>query len=158
MSNKKRVPYVPWKTVIGWHCLRCGRCCREYLVPLTPGEAMRYIATYGPVVIPYKGKRYLLRKPDGSCFFLTYRSGIAECLIYYDRPLACRLYPFYITTKPLEDFPPEEAEFILPGGRKVYIYLDSSCPGVNTIRNITLIVKEVVKIWLKYKVSKVFKC
>lgn len=157
MKEKKHHRYLPWRDVLGWRCIRCGRCCKEYLVPLTPGEAIRYSLTYGPVVIAYKNKYYLAKKIDGSCCFLTYVGGLAYCLIYYERPLACRLYPFYITKTPIKGIPEEKAIYPISRNRFVYVYIDSSCPGVNTVRNINSLVKEVIRIWQKYRISSIFK-
>lgn len=152
-----RVSYSPWRSLLGWRCLRCGRCCREYSVPLTQGEAIRYILKYGSVVIPYKNKSYLMRKLDGSCCFLIDRGSYTECSIYYDRPLACRLYPFYITTRPLPDISEELARYELGKRNYVFVYLDSDCPGINRARNISTVVRKAVELWLKYKAYRVFK-
>ncbi len=138
--------YLPWRDSRGWQCRRCGRCCVDYVVPLTAGEAMVYPIKYGPfVVVANRGRRYLLKRGDGSCIFLTYNNGVAYCNIYYQRPLACRLYPFYITRRPIEGLPAERAAY-----RNLYVYLDRHCPGVNAGKGIETLVKKAVETWLTY--------
>lgn len=152
-----KTSYSPWRGLVGWVCLRCGKCCREYAVPLTRGEAIRYTLKYGSVVIPYRNKSYLMRKLDGSCCFLVDRGSYTECSIYYDRPLVCKLYPFYITTNPLPNIDEDLARYNIGNKNYVYVYLDSTCPGVNKTRNISIVVRKAVELWLRYKVYRVFK-
>ncbi|RLE74639.1 MAG: hypothetical protein DRJ56_07130 [Thermoprotei archaeon] len=153
---RRALRYVPWRSVRGWSCTRCGRCCREYAVPLARGEVVRYAFTYGPVVVSRGGRSYLLRKPDGSCIFLVDRGGYAECGIYYDRPIACRLYPFYITREPIPGTRAELASYEHPSAGRLYVYLDGDCPGVNRADNIKLVARKAVDAWLRYRVYEVF--
>jgi len=90
----------------------------------------------------------LLKKGDGSCIFLSYKGGVAYCLIYHDRPRVCRMYPFLVTRKPLSG-DGEDAE-ILYGGDKLYLYVDSVCPGVDTANNMYYLIDKVLEKWLRY--------
>lgn len=107
-----------------------------------------YSAKYGPVAVGYRGKYYLVKKYDGSCIFLDYERGVAKCLIYHDRPRVCRMYPFLVTRKPLNG-DGEDAEIRL-GERKVYLYVDAVCPGVNTAENIHYLLGKILEKWLRY--------
>jgi len=98
-----------------------------------------------------------MRKLDGSCCFLVDRGSYTECSIYYDRPLVCKLYPFYITTNPLPNIDEDLARYNIGNKNYVYVYLDSTCPGVNKTRNISIVVRKAVELWLRYKVYRVFK-
>jgi len=138
--------YVGWREVKGWTCIRCGECCKKFLVDLAPGEAVYYRIKYGPVVLFYRGKYYLLKKVDGSCIFLK-ENGIATCTIYHDRPRVCRIYPFYVRVKPLKG-DGEDAVYNI-GGRKLYVYIDANCPGVNTANNILQLLPNVVRLWMR---------
>ena len=145
MSSHK---YVAWRKVRGWTCIRCGLCCVKYLVSLTLGEAMYFQVKYGPVVFRKNNRYYLFMKPDGSCIFLTRHNGIAFCTIYNERPIVCRLYPFYITRKPLDD---DKNALYIFNEEKIYVYVDAVCPGVNRASNIKYIVDNIVKMWFKYQ-------
>ncbi|RLE60196.1 MAG: hypothetical protein DRJ49_01150 [Thermoprotei archaeon] len=139
--------YVPWRRVRGWTCIRCGTCCRSFLISLTPGEAMYYRIKYGPVVISLNGKYYLLPKYDGTCIFLhSIGSGLYSCLIYPERPRVCRIYPFYISEKPLRSSSSEEAIYEY-NGEILHVYIDSICRGVNRSSNIRYVVRKAVELW-----------
>lgn len=143
--------YVPWRYVQRWRCLRCGRCCVEYLVPLYPQEAVYYLLRYGDVVEFRRGKYYLKSRPDGSCIFLEKTALGYRCSIYFERPLVCRCYPFYITEEPLEQVgSPEDALYLLRLGEKVkrvYVYIDLNCPGVGQGYLVRDLVHKVVLEW-----------
>ena len=111
---------------------------------------MYYTLKYGPVVFSYKGKYYLLMKPDGSCLFLRYKDGHASCAIYHDRPRVCRIYPFYVRRKPLDEARGEEEDAAYNyNGNKLYVYIDSACPGVNREQNISTLVKSALMLWIR---------
>ncbi|MCD6369005.1 MAG: YkgJ family cysteine cluster protein [Thermoproteales archaeon] len=150
--SKRVHEYVGWREVSGWRCLRCGRCCKEYLVDLAPGEAVYYALKYGPVVMVYRGKSYLLMKEDGSCIFLRKIGDEAYCTIYHDRPRVCRIYPFYVRTTPLKN--KGDTALVLYKGKKIYVYVDKKCPGVNTEDNIENLLKGVLRTWLNLFVGR----
>jgi len=142
--------YVPWRNVRGWTCIRCGLCCMRYLVSITLGEAMYYQVKYGPVVFRKDDKYYLFMKPDGSCIFLRKYNGIAYCAIYNERPIVCRLYPFYISKKPLPLRDEKNAVYHY-NGVEIYVYIDAVCPGINRGLNIKYAVDNAVKMWFRYQ-------
>ncbi len=141
--------YVPWRSVKTWRCVRCGKCCRIFSIPLTLGEAFNIVRKYGPVVINRKGKFILISKPNGDCIFLSRRNGLAFCDIYLERPFVCRIYPFYIRLKPLVGKGEEKkALFECDDGLKIYVYVDAVCEGINKggylVRDL---VPQAVRIW-----------
>ena len=137
--------YVGWRRVEGWTCVRCGACCRKFVVTLSPGEAMYYAVKYGPVVLHYGREFYLAKRQDGSCVFLRMSEGKAYCLVYSDRPRVCRMYPFYVTEKPLHGGG-SDAE-IAHRGRTLYLYVDALCPGVDTASNMEYLARRVLETW-----------
>ena len=66
------------------------------------------------------GTRWVKRKDDGSCFFLTKEN---KCSIYDVRPSVCRLEPFTIT-----DYDPEKNKIELA----LNFPFTCSCEGVST--------------------------
>ena len=105
---------IPWRIARRWRCVRCGWCCCNYDVPITFEDEER-LRKFGDVFWHGKVGVYL-KRIDGKCIF--YRDG--ECLIYEDRPIACRMYPFYIRRQG-----DELAKF-----GDVYVYLDRNCRGI----------------------------
>ncbi len=155
MSNTEVAhEYVPWRWVKYWRCVRCGKCCIKFLVPLYPHEALYYTMKYGPVVEERNGKFYLRSKPDGSCIFLERTPLGYRCSIYLERPIVCRCYPFYITDKPLGivDSRDEDAIYVYrsPLGKsiKVYVYIDKVCSGIGHGIPLEVIVPKVVSEWI----------
>jgi Fe-S-cluster containining protein len=76
-------------------CNRCGRCCHDQVLTLSPYDLIR-IARVAGISTGEAIARYTLRrgsllrfKPNGECAAL---SG-TRCTIHGGRPLACRLYP-----------------------------------------------------------------
>ena len=68
----------------------CGaKCCKNRLVLLTPGEAVR-LSSLGSALITQgmDGHWAMLAKP--ACVFLTPED---RCRIYAERPEACRAFP-----------------------------------------------------------------
>lgn|SRR5689334_9126610 len=70
-------------------CLRRTECCQFKLTGLTPyltkGEAL-----VAARALRASGRRTLPRELEGACPLLEGQSG--KCLIYADRPLACRTH------------------------------------------------------------------
>jgi Fe-S-cluster containining protein len=82
----------------GYRCHGCGHCCRYVLVPLDKDEIDRLAQNRGVTpetitgdhTVVRGGVRVLRHHPaSGDC---TFRSE-GGCVVYPDRPLACRLYP-----------------------------------------------------------------
>ena len=83
-------------------CNRCGLCCRDKVITLSPYDLIRIaraagIST-GEAVVRYTIRRgSLLRfSPEGGCVALDN----AQCRIHAGRPLACRLYPLGLERAP----------------------------------------------------------
>ena len=110
---------VPWRRVRYWQCSACGRCCREYRVPLRFYEYLKLKPT--GFVEERRGKFYI-RKIGGRCPF---QHGNL-CLLQGElKPTACKLYPFSIRRKG-----DELSEFEY-GDEVFYVYVDvSTCPNV----------------------------
>lgn len=91
-------------------CSGCGRCCRDLRVPLTLADARRLpasaVAWLTPhevdmtgepesfVLLPEGRRAMMLARVDGACVFLRGE----RCTVYSQRPSACRLYPFDVST------------------------------------------------------------
>jgi Fe-S-cluster containining protein len=139
--------YVPWRKVKRWTCMRCGQCCREFLVPLLTHEALRIYKSFGPLIVQVDGKIALAKKPNGSCVFLDYNGSVAKCMIYFERPGVCRIYPFYVKVGAPED---SDALYVDEAGFKYGIYVDVRCPGAYKGTPIEPILPKVIEIWRKF--------
>jgi uncharacterized protein len=76
-------------------CNRCGRCCRDKVITLSPYDVIRIARATG-VCTGRAVARFTIRRgsllrflSDGRCAKLD----AAGCAIHPGRPLACRLYP-----------------------------------------------------------------
>ncbi|MEM1901070.1 MAG: YkgJ family cysteine cluster protein [Candidatus Nezhaarchaeales archaeon] len=140
--------YVPWRQVGRWMCIRCGQCCREFLVPLLTHEALKIYKSFGPLVVQVNGKIALAKKPDGSCVFLSYDGGIAKCLIYFERPGVCRIYPFYVKVGSSKG--DDDALYVDDMGFKYRVYVDVNCPGSYKGPPIEPIMPKVIETWKRF--------
>ena len=75
-------------------CLRCGLCCVDTEMILTPSdiarlEALGFRREYFAVS---DGRFYRLKNVDGHCVF--FRDG--RCIVYEYRPIGCSMYPIVI--------------------------------------------------------------
>ncbi len=83
------------ESLFSFKCQRCGACCYNKEIPLSPSEArrlaqrLRHPAPTFFLESNEEGKPVLRRKADGSCIFLEPQG----CRVYPDRPLVCRLFP-----------------------------------------------------------------
>jgi len=110
---------VPWRRVHSWHCVACGRCCREYRVPLRFYE---YLRLKGTGFVEERFGKFYIRKIGNICPF---QHGNLCALQGELKPTACKLYPFSIRKKG-----DELAEFEYEG-ETFYVYVDvSTCPNV----------------------------
>jgi len=139
--------YVPWRKVKRWTCIRCGRCCCDFLVSLFLHEALRIYKSFGPFIVQVNGKIALAKKPDGSCVFLDYEGGLARCMIYLERPGVCRIYPFYVRVGAPED---SDALYIDNMGFKYGVYVDTRCSGAYRGPLIEPILPKVIETWKKF--------
>jgi Fe-S-cluster containining protein len=82
---------------IGFKCKNCGVCCREQPADTNPAE-QKLIEEKGFtnfLEAPDRTDlRFIKRKKDGSCLFLTKDN---KCEIYDVRPAICRIVPFFVT-------------------------------------------------------------
>ncbi|MCX8204832.1 MAG: YkgJ family cysteine cluster protein [Candidatus Nezhaarchaeota archaeon] len=147
MAAPRGHQYVPWRRVPSWACIRCGGCCRHFLVTLTPGEALNLTRKYGiPMLI--KGVKYIMPcKADGSCVFLAEDNGAARCTIYFERPYVCRMYPFHVSQRDLGGG--SEAIYVDRDGTGLYVYVDVACRGVGRGVPIEKLIPLAVRLWRK---------
>ncbi len=87
-------------------CSLCGKCCRGWLVPVTPDEKdrisrLRLSGDYSEAfdVHPVRKGMFILKKLGKDCIFLGRDN---KCIIHSEhgheaKPLACRLYPYNIS-------------------------------------------------------------
>ena len=77
--------------------MRCAKCCKERSVTITPYDAIR-LATQLHISTGQFMQQFLLlsaegvflrHRLNGDCIFLETET----CLVYSERPLACRVYP-----------------------------------------------------------------
>ncbi|MHA1593484.1 MAG: YkgJ family cysteine cluster protein [Candidatus Baldrarchaeia archaeon] len=142
------MPLLPWRLVKTWSCILCGECCRKFEVRLLPHEAKRLIEKYGPEVVVVRKGKYYLKKVNGACIFQDKRI----CSIQGDKPMACRLWPFYVEKKPmrLEDRYLARFDFM---GETYYVYVHSMCRGINKgITPVEVVIMEVISL-MKRKTS-----
>jgi Fe-S-cluster containining protein len=83
-------------------CNRCGRCCRDQVITLSPYDLIR-IARAAAIPTDVAVRRYTARRgsllkfdENGTCAALD---GVS-CSVYGGRPLACRLYPLGLERDP----------------------------------------------------------
>jgi Fe-S-cluster containining protein len=110
---------VRFPNSVGFLCKKCGLCCREQPADLNKKEQERIEAegfTDFLGDIDETEVRFIRRKKDGSCFFLTQDN---ECKIYKIRPATCRIQPFTITDW---DYERNQIELDLPA--------ECNCKGV----------------------------
>jgi len=101
-----------------WDCIRCGRCCRDI-----EGWDRRVLLLEKDITrLEKQGEKdffeptdegkfiAVMKKKDGRCVFL----GENGCMVYEDRALLCRMYPFYVERQ----------------GDVYVIGVDMGCPGV----------------------------
>jgi len=88
---------VKFPDKVGFKCKNCGLCCKDQPADTNPEEQKR-IETKGfsDFLEDEDGTelRWIKRKKDGSCFFLTEEN---KCSIYEVRPVVCRMVPFVVT-------------------------------------------------------------
>jgi Fe-S-cluster containining protein len=85
-----------------YQCNRCGRCCHDKVITLSPYDVLRMARasgfSTGEVVRRYTIRRGSILRflPEGMCAALD---GV-RCTMHRGRPLACRLYPLGIERAP----------------------------------------------------------
>lgn len=122
--------FVPWSYVNSWRCNGCGLCCKEFEVVLTFNEWLNITKKYG-VGVTRAGlnKFYMGKRPDGSCLFLyTALNGKQLCGLQNNKPLACKIWPFKVLSKP--KYGDADKSLFEYNGQKFYVYIDPFCPGI----------------------------
>ena len=120
---------VPWRYVHSWNCIACGLCCKSFDVVLSFPEWVNLIKIYGvEVTKPGIDKIYLKRRSDGSCVFLQNFFGRWICGLQHMKPLACKLWPFKILSRP--KYGRAEEALYKYKGHKLFIYVDPFCVGI----------------------------
>lgn len=140
-----------WKQVTGsvhFECKRCGRCCGQFDIRLSPAEyehiarlGGEYFAATGPQHI--EGTeiwvmviRKLIKDDKWVCAFLGEEN---KCKIYKIRPHACRNYPFFLSPKFNPDIKAgklqlvDETHTFVVAGIPHYLFYDANCPGVKEV-------------------------
>lgn len=113
-------------SAFSYACNRCGLCCRDKVITLSPYDLIRIARATG-ITTGAARERYTLRRgsllrfaPDGRC---TALEG-ARCTIHRGRPLACRLYPLGLERAPAADGSAYAERFVrlepAPGSLGVY--------------------------------------
>lgn len=112
-----------------WACVACGKCCLGYRVPLKADEYARVTRFYGYNVVEFGiGKAYLKLGVGNRCVFQRPSVGRSICSLQKMKPLACKLFPFRIMSKPLyKRGDTSEYNFY---GRNFYVYMDPECDGI----------------------------
>lgn len=121
---------IPWSQVESWNCSACGLCCKGYEVVLDFPEWLNIVKNFGvDYTQPGMSKLFLRHKSDDSCVFLHNQYGNWLCSLQQMKPMACKLWPFKISNKPLYG-KASQAIYHL-GDSKLYVYVDPACPGLH---------------------------
>jgi Fe-S-cluster containining protein len=120
---------IPWSEVNSWACKACGRCCVGYRVPLKMDEYARVANLYGHNVVELGlGKIYLRHGPSDRCIFQHPSQGRWVCALQAIKPLACKLFPFRVHSKPV--YRRGDRSGYRFRDRTLHIYMDPDCPGI----------------------------
>ena len=134
---------IPWSQVRFWRCTGCGICCMYYNVTLKFDEWLRIVQKFGiGVTEAGLNKLYLAKKADGSCIFLSKSNGVYYCMLQDMKPLACKLWPFKILSRPKYGRS-REAEFNY-NGRRFYVYVDPFCPEIRLGKPMPIMIGKVI--------------
>jgi Fe-S-cluster containining protein len=116
---------IQYPVNIRWQCIRCHTCCgdtkqhtRHVRMLDTEVKAISRLTGLNPrsfcvtldSIEPYRSE--MLKQASGDCIFLKGPS----CVIYNERPLTCKFYPFYL----------EEHSI----GNIVFDLTSEKCPGL----------------------------
>ena len=123
-------PQGPWyRDGLKFECTQCGACCsgEPGYVFVDESEIQAMAATLKMEVDKFErkftrkvGRRIsLVEYPDGDCIFLDPKTR--HCLVYQDRPVQCRTWPFWDSTVTTEaDW--KETCAVCPGAGKGTLY------------------------------------
>ena len=151
---------IPWTEVRSWSCVACGKCCRGYRVPLKLDEYAKVVQIYGTEVLEFGlGKVYLKNNRGDRCVFQRPTVfGRWICSLQAMKPLACKLFPFRIQSKPV--YKRGDTSAYRVKGNTFYVYMDPECDGVNigrpTPRFRDQVLPEIIQIGLGQRVKQKF--
>ncbi len=92
-------------------------------------EYVRVASMYGQDVLEFGvGKAYLKVGSDQRCVFQRPSMGRWVCTLQAVKPMACKLFPFRVYSKPVYSRGDNSAYVF--GGRTFHVYLDQACQGV----------------------------
>lgn len=145
--------YIPWQRIKSWVCLRCGQCCRQFKIIITPYEYAK-LSHYSQILVQIDNSGDpVLRKVNGRCIA---QDQYGSCLLQKVgmKPVACKIWPFTIFSNPKHREP--EALFIHEG-KEYFVYVDRaySCPGINkgTPEMLPATIQETMEIYMGRKVN-----
>jgi len=120
---------LPWSQIRSWRCVACGICCRKYSVVLKFLEWLSIVKRFGvEYTAPSISNFFLRRGTDGSCVFLRTGNINSYCSLQYEKPIACKLWPFKIVNYPKFGHPKHAA--FNRGSQRLYVYVDPGCRGL----------------------------
>lgn len=120
---------IPWSQMESWSCVRCSTCCRHTTVQLTTQEWLSLTRLYGFGIIGQDVNGLYLRKTiNDQCPFLYKSVNGWVCWLQHIKPLACKLWPFRISSTPRYSRS-SEACFSYKN-QEFYIYAYPQCPGI----------------------------
>jgi len=115
---------VWWDEGLRFACIGCGRCCRGEpgAIFFTPDEEQALSRRLGLETGEFRNRYVTYRweapslkeKRGGECIFHDEKTNL--CLVYEDRPMQCRLFPFWPS---------------LLESREAWDRAALSCPGMN---------------------------
>ncbi|UCH57214.1 MAG: YkgJ family cysteine cluster protein [Candidatus Bathyarchaeota archaeon] len=112
-----------------WSCVACGKCCLGYRVPLKLDEYAKVARVYGIGVLEFGlGKVYLKNSQGNRCVFQRPSLDRWVCSLQAMKPLACKLFPFRIQSKPA--YKRGDTSAYRFRGNDVYVYMDPECDGI----------------------------
>jgi Fe-S-cluster containining protein len=127
---------------VKFKCIFCGKCCmnmnmNERKIVLTKKDVERILSVTKLKIEDFANENinekypYIMKLVSGKCFFLDSHN---MCIIYSDRPLVCRFYPFLMRKI----------------GKKYVFEADPSCPGLGDGEKLTeeyflMLMKEAAK-------------
>ncbi|MCX8182017.1 MAG: YkgJ family cysteine cluster protein [Candidatus Methanomethyliaceae archaeon] len=150
--------YVPWSKISDWFCTACGKCCKEFKVPLRTYEMVLLANTFGFSCIEFGvSATYLKRRLDGRCVFQVKRNGKMVCGIQPLKPVACKMWPFAVFESPHYEHS-NEASFNFKN-ETFYVYVNNYCRGLiygsPSFRFINSVIPEFVELKLGLRMHQV---
>ena len=138
--------FVPWKEVRNWECQKCSVCCYHYTVPLTEDE-VEYFKKKDPNIVNKSEDQWYMHHEEGKpCEFLAKSDGEECCGIQSNKPVSCKMYPFYVTK--VDEKTPKDAIYEFDG-KKYSVLISTFCKGNNKGHNVEEVIPEAINFWLR---------